>query len=54
MGIKILSMPGKSWKNKFMFGILLTAVVKARTKIETSNWTAQQHFGGHQSLCLLH
>ena len=54
MGMKILSMPGKSWKNKFMFGILFTAVVKARTKIETSNWTAQQHFGGHQSLCLLH
>ena len=52
--MKILSMPGKSWKNKFMFGILFTAVIKARTKIETSNWTVQQHFGGHQSLCLLH
>ena len=54
MGMKILAMPGKSWKNKFMLGILFTEVVKARTKIETSNWTAQQHFGGHQSLCLLY
>ena len=44
MAMKILSMPGKSWKNNFMFGILFTADVKTKTKIDSTTtfwWTPE-------------